>query len=63
MSDDTRTDLGYANGWKEEPQQVKNCKAQNHPQRSQNLDPSHHGLDTLYWCDVCGYQYHVDSSD
>ena len=58
-----RINLGWANGWKDDPELVTNCRKLNHAEKSKNLDHSHHGLDTLYWCDICGYEYHVDSSD
>jgi len=57
-----RVALGWANGWNDDPQIVKDCKAKKHPFRERNLDPSMHGLDHLVWCDICGYEYHYDSS-
>ena len=54
--------LGWANGWTDEPQIVKDCKAENHPFKERNLDPTMHGFDHLVWCNICGYEYHYDSS-
>ena len=38
-------------------------KAENHPFKERNLDPTMHGFDHLVWCNICGYEYHYDSSD
>jgi len=57
-----RIALGWANGWTDEPQIVKDCKAENHPFKERNLDPTMHGFDHLVWCNICGYEYHYDSS-
>ena len=45
------------------PDEVQQCKALGHRTQERNLDPTQHGYDTLVFCDVCGYEYHVDSSD
>ena len=42
-----RIALGWANGWTDEPQIVKDCKAENHPFKERNLDPTMHGFDHL----------------
>jgi len=56
-------DLGWANGWAEDPQIVKQCKELGHTPRTYNLDPTMHGLDHEVICAKCGYMYHYDSSD
>lgn len=56
-------DLGYANGWPQDPPEEEGCKALGHQQKDVNLDPSCRGLDRLYYCVECGFRYHVDSSD
>ncbi len=55
--------LGWANGWTGTPRIVLQCRAAGHKRQSRNLDLTHHGRDTEYRCDICGYVYHVDSSD
>lgn len=55
-------DLGWANGWTEDPQILKDCKKAEHPRRETNRDPSWHGLHTEVRCDICNYIYHYDSS-
>ncbi len=50
-------DLGYANGWKETPEIVKECR-EKHKQRSRTIGNCLHE----YYCDKCGYVYKVDSS-
>jgi hypothetical protein len=56
-------DLGWSNGWQARPEIVKSCELAGHKLQSTNLDPTHHGLDTMVRCDICGYVYHYDSSD
>lgn len=54
------TDLGYANGWEETPEIVKNCP---HP-----IESPYYYVKTVgnclteYGCTECGYKYLVDSS-
>lgn len=52
-------DLGYANGWKETPEIVKECEKKGHVKYSQNVGKclTEHG------CGACHYIYLVDSSD
>lgn len=64
-----RRDFGYANGWRysddwrtNNPPLVNACKQAGHKIHSAAKDRSGRGLDTLFWCDLCNYQYHVDSS-
>jgi len=59
MRDPNIHDLGYANGWKETPEIVRNCKQQGHIQYSQNVGKCL----TEYGCGACHYKYLVDSSD
>lgn len=72
-------DLGYCNSWKRykynyttqqyevekdsSPEIVKQCVSLGHHPQSNNLDPTHRGLDTATACEICGYLYHTDSSD
>ncbi len=58
-----RTNLGWANSWNETPAIVTECRKARHKVKDKNLDGNMRGHDTLYWCDECGYEYHVDSSD
>jgi hypothetical protein len=55
-----RLDLGWANGWAEKPAEVLACQAKGHRMTSQDIAAR---KNTLYSCDECGIQYHVDSSD
>ena len=55
------TDLGYANGWKETPEIVKNCRP--HPTQHPGYYVKLVGnCLTEYGCTECGYKYLVDSS-
>jgi hypothetical protein len=63
MPETERINLGWANSWQREPEIVTTCKAKGHKQQEADLDRLHRGCDHLYWCDECGYEYHVDSSD
>jgi len=57
-------DLGWANSWRETPEEVKRCREQGH--RTTDIDkgrPPHRGLDHVVTCDVCRIVYHYDSSD
>jgi len=62
MDKDAVVNLGWANGWKEDPAIVKRCRELGHDPMHNNLDRSMHGLNTEVRCDVCGYVYHYDSS-
>lgn len=60
--------LGWANSWDiggvdSTPAIVTTCREKNHRLAYRNLDPSGRGYDLLVWCDRCGYEYHIDSSD
>ena len=55
--------LGWANGWKETPEIVKKCHALGHRPIDIDRGPPFRGLDHEVRCDICGYVYHVDSSD
>lgn len=71
------TDLGYCNLWETyqfingkyeivkdfTPEIVKNCIAKAHKTNDRNNDRTRHGYDTVVSCEICGYCYHVDSSD
>lgn len=47
---------GYANAWDEIPDRVKNCE---HTRKSKEVGRCL----TLYSCEICKYEYLVDSSD
>jgi hypothetical protein len=55
-------DLGWANGWAEDPEIVKACAKAGHKPRDANRDPTGHGLHNVTICDICRYIYHYDSS-
>jgi hypothetical protein len=59
--------LGWGNDWwgkkdSEAYQMVCRCQGLGHKPQRRNLDRTHHGLNTEYRCDICGYVYHIDSS-
>ena len=51
--------LGWANGWKETPEIVKECNAQKHKTREGGIGNCLHEVT----CDICGYYYKYDSGD
>ena len=55
-------DLGWANGWAEDPAIVKACEKAGHKTTTINRDPSWHGLHNEVRCGICRYVYHYDSS-
>jgi hypothetical protein len=55
-------DLGWANGWRETPEAVKNC-THKYPDRGTIDDPSHRGYENKVFCAKCGWRYRYDSSD
>ena len=50
---------GYANGWKETPEQVKRCRELKHPIQTVKIG----NCLTEYICPTCGYEYKIDSGD
>lgn len=52
-------DLGYANGWKETPDEIRICDILKHRQSSRKAGKCL----TEYGCEKCEYKYLVDSSD
>ena len=56
-------DLGWANSWKEIPDEVKNCDAMAHNKSDVDVGPPHRGLEHQVVCKICGYIYRYDSSD
>lgn len=52
-------DLGYANGWKDTPEIVKECKEKGHEREWRSVGRSV----GEYTCKICGYTFRVDSSD
>lgn len=57
-----RTDLGWANSRPELFPRLSECRKAGHDTGDTNLDHTHHGYDRLFWCNTCGYEFHVDSS-
>ncbi len=55
--------LGWANGWKEDPEIVKECERLGHKPSNVDVGPPHRGLEHVVRCDICGYVYRYDSSD
>lgn len=51
--------LGYANGWKEKPEEVIKCKELGHKKEYKTIGNC---LQEVR-CDICGYFYRVDSGD
>ncbi len=58
-------DLGWANGWEptNTPRVILECATKGHVTTKIDHDDTRRGLDTEYRCEICGYFYHVDSSD
>ena len=51
--------LGWVNGWKEVPIEVKKCKELKHDREETTIGRCL----TKKECPICGYFYKVDSSD
>ncbi len=56
-------DLGWANGWEEDPEIVRKCKELKHETSNVDIGPPFRGLHHVVTCNICGYIYHYDSSD
>ena len=60
-------DLGWANAWGSGgPEEYLKCREAKHELHDQDVAPLHlrrRGFDTLYSCDICQIQWHVDSTD
>lgn len=52
---DEMKDLGYANGWRKQPEIVKNCT------HVKDIKQNRSGSVTEFSCKICGYRYKVDS--
>lgn len=61
--DDVVKNLGWANGWHEDPGIVKRCKELKHKTSDVDVGPKWKGLEHVVRCDICGYVYRYDSSD
>ncbi len=57
-------DLGWANGWNEDPKIVVKCKQRGHVPEDRRLRAFGHsfGHAQEVRCDECGYKYKYDSS-
>jgi len=57
-------DLGWANGWKVEPFEVRLCQKLGHKRSNSDVGPANRGLENVVAClDGCDYVYRYDSSD
>ena len=54
-------DLGYTNGWRDTPEEVKKCRENKHQVR--NTPDIRFRCVRIIYCPICDYQYRVDSSD
>ncbi len=52
------TYLGWANGWKDAPTQVENCK-----HSLSRIQHDHKGMENTVFCAECKWYFNVDSSD
>lgn len=52
-------DLGFANGWRQVPKEVLQCRIEKHSLKFESVGRCL----TKYTCEICGYTYKVDSSD
>lgn len=59
MISDKTTDLGCANGWKEMPKEVVECKGKEHERDRKTIGRCLIEIS----CSICNYRYEVDSSD
>jgi hypothetical protein len=50
--------FGFANGWQEVPELIKECRSKGHIVYKINDGR----CITKRWCDICQYQYFVDST-
>jgi hypothetical protein len=55
--------LGWANGWKETPQIVEECRKKKHYPSDVDHGPPNRGIEHVVVCKECGYIYRYDSSD
>jgi len=53
-------DYGWANGWSEEPQIIKDCRKAGH--KTRDFCHDHYGIHNEVRCEICKYIYHYDSS-
>jgi hypothetical protein len=51
--------LGFANGWKERPKELEECKAKEHNLNEKNLGRCWNE----YHCPICNITFQIDSSD
>ena len=52
--------LGWANGWEENPEEIKKCKSLGH--KTTHHSYSDRGLHNTVVCDICKYYYNYDIS-
>ncbi len=55
--------LGWANGWKNDPEIVQKCKKLNHHRSDVDEGPPMRGIQQHVMCKICNYEYYYDSSD
>lgn len=51
-------DLGWANGWIEDPPPIKWCKHLGHELKRGRISDNH----SVEWCPFCGISFHIDES-
>jgi hypothetical protein len=57
--EDYRIDLGWANGWKERPVILDKCEKLEH---DVGYEKGPWNCTHRHFCDICSYEYWVDSS-
>lgn len=64
MPDEVKlVDYGYANGWKEVPGIIKECREKRKDTHHDTFSNNIGRCLNEYGCRTCGYVYKVDSSD
>lgn len=56
-------DLGFMNGWREDPPEYTKCREQKHNTTDNDVGPPHRGMDHRVTCQTCDLVWHYDSSD
>ena len=55
--------LGWANSWKENPQEFEDCRAAEHDTSDIDIGPPNRGIEHVVRCDLCRIVHRYDSSD
>ena len=56
-------DLGWANSWKETPQEAIDCRAADHDTSDIDIGPPNRGIQHIVRCELCRIVHRYDSSD